>query len=88
MQRRSQAHEINGASNDRPYYPAEEPLWLDEKKAQRVSYHEATIFALRQAGIHVEPHWFGPVKCVYTTHGNIVANATDGLESHFSNTIH
>jgi hypothetical protein len=42
---------------------ADEPLWLEEKKAQRVSYHEATIFALRQAGIHVEPHWFGPVKC-------------------------
>lgn len=44
-----------------------EPLWLEEKKAQRVSYHEATIFALRQAGIHVEPHWFGPVEYASST---------------------
>ena len=28
-----------------------------------MSYYEPTIFTLRQAGIHVEPHWFGPVKC-------------------------
>lgn len=35
--------------------------WLQERNSQRVSYYEGTIFTLRQAGIHVEPHWFGPV---------------------------
>lgn len=37
--------------------------WLQERNSQRVSYYEGTIFTLRQAGIHVEPHWFGPVTC-------------------------
>lgn len=40
--------------------------WLEEHNAQRVSHYEPTIFTLRQAGIHVEPHWFGPVKCAPT----------------------
>jgi hypothetical protein len=38
--------------------------WLDEHNSGRVSYFEPTIFTLRQAGIPVEPHWFGPIKCV------------------------
>lgn len=37
--------------------------WLDEHNAKRVSYYEQTIFALQQAGIHCEPHWFAPVEC-------------------------
>ena len=37
--------------------------WLEEHNEKRVSYYEPTIFALQQAGIHVEPHWFGPVQC-------------------------
>jgi hypothetical protein len=39
--------------------------WLDEHNTQRVSYFEPTIFTLRQAGISVEPHWFGPIKCAF-----------------------
>jgi hypothetical protein len=43
--------------------PAEPKSWLQEHNEKRVSYYEPTIFALQQAGIHVEPHWFGPVQC-------------------------
>eukprot|EP00892_Ulva_mutabilis_P008199 jgi/Ulvmu1/5751/UM025_0005.1 len=53
--------------------------WLEERNSHRVSYYEPTIFTLRQAGIHVEPHWFGPIMTCAADVDSGTRTATDNI---------